>query len=95
MVSNLEQVLGQIIAVYQSNDPLARAVCLLTLGKMALVAHDRVDIHHMLLKSLQAQNPSEQNASIEASTTFGYSSYDLIKVSLISENLAQRFALAC
>lgn len=72
MVSNLEQVLGQIIMVYQSNDPLARAVCLLTLGQLAPVASDRVDVHHMLLKSLQAQNAFEQSASIKAATSFGY-----------------------
>lgn len=70
MVSNLEQVLGQVIVVYQSNDPLARAVCLLTLGQLATIAHDRVDIHHMLLKSLQAQNSFEQNASIKAASSF-------------------------
>lgn len=70
MVSNLDQVLGQIMMVYQSNDPLARAVCLLTLGQLAPVAHNRIDIHHILLKSLQAQNSEEQNASIKASTSF-------------------------
>ncbi|KAL3197581.1 hypothetical protein MRX96_044849 [Rhipicephalus microplus] len=53
-----------------SNDPVARALTLRTLGSIAAIVAERKDLHHSIRSSLESHDAVEQEAAIFAAARF-------------------------
>ena len=48
-MTSVDELVRRIITVMNSNDPMARALTLRTLGALAVILHDRKQVHHKVI----------------------------------------------
>eukprot|EP01117_Protostelium_nocturnum_P008244 TRINITY_DN2943_c0_g2_i1.p1 TRINITY_DN2943_c0_g2~~TRINITY_DN2943_c0_g2_i1.p1 ORF type:complete len:859 (+),score=148.98 TRINITY_DN2943_c0_g2_i1:164-2740(+) len=65
-INNLDEIVKRINSVLMSNDPIARAITLRTLGKLSEIVGDRINIHHGIRKCVESQQREELEAAIYA-----------------------------
>ena len=75
-ISNSTEFVRRIFSVSYSNDPVARAITLRTLGAIASITSDRKDIHHYIRDSLDSRDDVEAAASIDGAAAFANESLD-------------------
>lgn len=69
-VLNIDEFVRRIFSVMYSNDPVARALTLRTLGSIAAIVAERKDLHHSIRSSLESHDAVEQEAAIFAAARF-------------------------
>lgn len=69
-IMNVDQFVKRIFNVIHSNDPIARALTLRTLGAVACVIPEKHDVHHAIRRSLDSHDTVEVEAAIQASVQF-------------------------
>lgn len=69
-ILNIDEFVRRIYSVIHSNDPVARAMTLRTLGSIASVVAEKKDIHHSIRNSLDSHDAVELEAAIYASGRF-------------------------
>ncbi|KAL4238895.1 Integrator complex subunit 7 [Mactra antiquata] len=69
-ILNVDEFLRRIFTVYHSNDPIARAITLRTLGNISLIVAERKNIHHSITVSLDSNDAVEVNAAIFGAQKF-------------------------
>lgn len=69
-ILNVDQFVKRIFSVIHSNDPVARALTLRTLGAVACVIPEEQNVHHAIRRSLDSHDSVEVEASIQASVQF-------------------------
>ncbi|GFY39151.1 integrator complex subunit 7 [Trichonephila inaurata madagascariensis] len=69
-ILNLDEFVHRLYAVIHSNDPVARALTLRTLGNIASVISERKSIHHSIRNSLDSHDAVEMKAAICATGKF-------------------------
>ncbi len=62
----MDEFLRRIFAVIHSNDPIARALTLRTLGAVASIVPEKEQIHHNIRSSLDSRETVELSAAIYA-----------------------------
>ncbi len=62
----MDEFLRRIFAVIHSNDPVARALTLRTLGAIAAIVPEKKQIHHNIRNSLDSHEAVELAAAIFA-----------------------------
>lgn len=69
-IVNVDEFLRRIFSVLHSNDPVARALALKTLGAVAGIIPERQNVHHAIRRGLDSQDNVEVDAAIYATTQF-------------------------
>ena len=69
-IINVDEFVRRIFQVIHSNDPLARAITLRTLGSTAHVISERKNIHHSIINGLDSHDAVELEAAISAAADF-------------------------
>lgn len=69
-ISTVDQFVKRIFVVMHSNDPVARAITLRTLGAVACVVREQQNVHHAIRRSLDSHDTVEVEAAIQASVQF-------------------------
>ncbi|XP_071449800.1 integrator complex subunit 7 [Hetaerina americana] len=69
-ILNVDEFVRRIFSVIHSNDPVARALTLLTLGSVAGVIPERQQVHHGIRRSLDSRDAVEVEAAIQAALQF-------------------------
>ncbi|CAH1791227.1 unnamed protein product [Owenia fusiformis] len=69
-ILSVDDFLRRIFSVIYSNDPVARAITLRTLGSFASIFSERKNVHHSILNGLDSHDLVEQDAAIYAATHF-------------------------
>ncbi|GAB6026056.1 hypothetical protein CHUAL_012262 [Chamberlinius hualienensis] len=69
-ILNLDEFVRRIYAVIHSNDPLARALTLRTLGSIACSIPEKKNVHHVIRNSLDSHDAVELEAAIYATEKF-------------------------
>ena len=69
-ILNVDEFVKRIFTVMHSNDPVARALTLRTLGAMAPIIAERRAVHHGVRDGLDSHDPQELDASIVAAARF-------------------------
>lgn len=69
-IINVEEFVKRIFTVMHSNDPIARALALRTLGAVAGVIPEKQQVHHAIRRSLDSHDAVEVDAAIQASGHF-------------------------
>ncbi|KAG8230966.1 hypothetical protein J437_LFUL003924, partial [Ladona fulva] len=69
-ILNVDEFVRRIFSVIHSNDPVARALTLLTLGSVAGVIPERQQVHHGIRRSLDSRDSVEVEAAIQAALEF-------------------------
>lgn len=69
-ITNVDEFLRRIFAVIHSNDPVARALTLRTLGAVAGIVPEKKQIHHNIRNSLDSNEAVELSAAIYAAGQF-------------------------
>lgn len=69
-ISNVDEFIRRVYSVIYSNDPIARALTLRTLGAVAGIIKERAQVHHSIRKSLESHDGVEVEAAIYAATQF-------------------------
>ncbi|XP_015928651.1 integrator complex subunit 7 [Parasteatoda tepidariorum] len=69
-ILNLDEFVHRLYAVIHSNDPVARALTLRTLGNIASVVAEKKSIHHSIRNSLDSHDAVEMKAAIYATGKF-------------------------
>ncbi|XP_073994843.1 integrator complex subunit 7 [Rhodnius prolixus] len=69
-ILNVEEFVRRIFSVSHSNDPVARALTLQTLGSLAGVIPERQQVHHSIRRSLDSHDSVEVEAAIYAAMQF-------------------------
>ncbi|XP_022912913.1 integrator complex subunit 7 [Onthophagus taurus] len=69
-ISNVDEFVKRIFSVIHSNDPIARALTLRTLGAVAGIIPERQQVHHSIRSSLDSHDNVEIEAAICAATQF-------------------------
>lgn len=92
-ILNVDEFVRRIYAVIHSNDPLARALTLRTLGSIACIIPDRKNVHHTIRNSLDTHDGVELEAAIFATEKFAsysktFASNLCSKISQMIEGLA-------
>ncbi|KAB7500558.1 Integrator complex subunit 7 [Armadillidium nasatum] len=67
---NIEEFLRRITAVSHSNDPMARALTLHTLGWISVVVGENRQVHHLIREALDAKDSAELQAAIFAAEKY-------------------------
>lgn len=75
-ISNSDDFIKRLFSVCYSNDPIARALTLRTLGAIASIALDRKNIHQCIRDSLDSTDEMEVQAAIEAAASYATVSQD-------------------
>lgn len=75
-ISNSDEFIKRLFSVSYSNDPIARALTLRTLGGIATIALDRKNIHQCIRDSLDSTDETESQAAIEAAAAYATVSQD-------------------
>ncbi|KAF7989463.1 hypothetical protein HCN44_008137 [Aphidius gifuensis] len=83
-ILNVEEFVRRIYSVIHSNDPVARALTLRTLGSAAGIIPERQQVHHSIRKSLDSHDSVEVEAAIYAARMFASQS-KLFAVSMCSK----------
>ncbi|KAI0219352.1 Integrator complex subunit 7, partial [Massospora cicadina] len=74
LLLNKDQVVARIAGVANSNDYLARSLCLRTLATLSEQICDRLEMHYLILRGLEAEEELELAAALEfAAVMVGYS----------------------
>ncbi|XP_017781296.1 PREDICTED: integrator complex subunit 7 [Nicrophorus vespilloides] len=63
-VSNVDEFVRRVYSVIHSNDPIARALVLRTLGAVACIIPERQQVHHCIRTSLDSHDEVEVEAAI-------------------------------
>ncbi|XP_060588838.1 integrator complex subunit 7-like isoform X2 [Ruditapes philippinarum] len=69
-ILNVDEFMRRVFTVYHSNDPIARAITLRTLGNISLIIAERKNIHHSITVSLDSNDAVEVKAAIFAAQKF-------------------------
>ncbi|CAH2085020.1 unnamed protein product [Euphydryas editha] len=69
-ILNVDEFLRRIYSVLHSNDPVARALALRTLGAVAGIIPERQNVHHAIRRGLESHDNVEVDAAIYATTRF-------------------------
>ncbi|XP_041351587.1 integrator complex subunit 7-like [Gigantopelta aegis] len=69
-ILNVDEFIRRIVTVLHSNDPVARAIALRTLGSIACIIPDRKNVHHSIAVSLDSHDPVEVEGAIFAAEKF-------------------------
>ncbi|KAI4458261.1 c1orf73 protein [Holotrichia oblita] len=69
-ISNVDEFVRRVFSVIHSNDPIARALTLRTLGAVAGIIPERQQVHHSIRRSLEAHDNVEVEAAIYAAIQF-------------------------
>ncbi|XP_058067155.1 integrator complex subunit 7 [Anopheles bellator] len=69
-ILNIDEFLKRIFMVIHSNDPVARALTLRTLGAVAFVISEKQHVHHAIRMALDSHDTVEVEAAIYASVQF-------------------------
>lgn len=69
-ILNVDEFLRRIFSVLHSNDPVARALALRTLGAVAGIIPERQNVHHAIRRGLDSHDNVEVDAAIYATTQF-------------------------
>uniref|UniRef100_A0A182SHY3 Integrator complex subunit 7 n=1 Tax=Anopheles maculatus TaxID=74869 RepID=A0A182SHY3_9DIPT len=69
-IINIDEFLKRIFMVIHSNDPVARALTLRTLGAVAFVISEKQHVHHAIRMALDSHDTVEVEAAIFASVQF-------------------------
>lgn len=69
-ILNVDEFVRRIFSVTHSNDPVARALTLQTLGSVAGVIPERQQVHHSIRRSLDSHDSVEVEAAIYAAMQF-------------------------
>ncbi|XP_058467251.1 integrator complex subunit 7 [Malaya genurostris] len=91
-ILNVEEFVKRIFMVIHSNDPVARALTLRTLGSVACVIPEKQQVHHAIRNALDSHDAVEVEAAIFASVQFAAQSKSFAvgmcsKVASMIENL--------
>lgn len=86
-IISVDEFVRRIYVVLHSNDPVARALTLRTLGSVACIISDRKNVHHSILNSLDSHDRVELEAAISAASAFASRSESF--VNSISDKLAE------
>lgn len=69
-IINVDEFVKRVFMVIHSNDPIARALTLRTLGSVASIIPEKEQVHHAIRRSLDSNDTVEVEAAIHASTLF-------------------------
>ncbi|RZF40032.1 hypothetical protein LSTR_LSTR002435 [Laodelphax striatellus] len=69
-ILNVDEFVRRVFSVIHSNDPVARALSLRTLGSMAGIIPERQHVHHSIRRSLDSHDSVEVEAGIQAAMQF-------------------------
>ena len=69
-IINVDEFVRRIFSVIHSNDPMARALTLRTLGSLSTLIPERKHVHHSIRVSLDSSDSVEVSAAIYAATCF-------------------------
>ncbi|VVC87083.1 unnamed protein product [Leptidea sinapis] len=69
-ILNVDEFLRRVYSVLHSNDPVARALTLRTLGAVAGIIPERQNVHHAIRRGLESHDNVEVDAAIYATTRF-------------------------
>ncbi|GLG96261.1 Integrator complex subunit 7 [Gryllus bimaculatus] len=69
-ILNVDEFVRRIFSVIHSNDPVARALTLRTLGSVAGIIPERQQVHHSIRRSLDSHDTVEVEAAIYAARQF-------------------------
>ncbi|GFG33765.1 hypothetical protein Cfor_05491 [Coptotermes formosanus] len=69
-ILNVDEFVRRIFSVIHSNDPVARALTLRTLGSVAGIIPERQQVHHSIRRSLDSHDTVEVEAAIYAAMQF-------------------------
>ncbi|KAK0170394.1 hypothetical protein PV328_010962 [Microctonus aethiopoides] len=83
-ILNVDEFVRRIYSVIHSNDPVARALTLRTLGSAAGIIPERQQVHHSIRRSLDSHDSVEVEAAIYAARMFAAQS-KLFAVSMCSK----------
>ncbi|XP_012264224.2 integrator complex subunit 7 [Athalia rosae] len=83
-ILNVDEFVRRIFSVIHSNDPVARALTLRTLGSVAGIIPERQQVHHSIRRSLDSHDSVEVEAAIYAAQMFAAQS-KLFAVSMCSK----------
>ncbi|KAJ1532049.1 hypothetical protein ONE63_000680 [Megalurothrips usitatus] len=69
-ILNVDEFVRRVFSVIHSNDPVARALTLRTLGSVAGIIPERQQVHHSIRRSLDSHDTVEVEAAIYAANQF-------------------------
>ncbi|KAK6183079.1 hypothetical protein SNE40_010625 [Patella caerulea] len=69
-IINVDEFIKRIFTVLHSNDPVARAITLRTLGSIACIISEKKNVHHSIVLSLDSHDAVEVEAAIFAANHF-------------------------
>lgn len=69
-VTSVDELVRRVLTVIHSNDPVARALTLRTLGALSPIIPERKPVHHKVRSGLDSQDSVELEAAIYAATRF-------------------------
>lgn len=69
-ILNVDEFVRRVFSVIHSNDPVARALTLRTLGSVAGIIPERQQVHHSIRRSLDSHDSVEVEAAIYAANQF-------------------------
>lgn len=69
-IINVDEFVRRVFMVIHSNDPIARALTLRTLGAVAGVIPEKQQVHHAIRRALDSHDIVEIEAAIDASVSF-------------------------
>ena len=67
---SVDEFIGRIFSVIHSNDPIARALTLRTMGSLSALIPERKHVHHSIRVGLDSNDRVEVYAAIYAATCF-------------------------
>ncbi|KAK7104838.1 integrator complex subunit 7-like [Littorina saxatilis] len=73
-ILNVDEFLRRIFGVIHSNDPIARAITIRTLGSIASIIPEKKNVHHSIILALDSHDAVEVEASIFAADKFSENS---------------------
>lgn len=98
-ILNVDEFVKRIFTVMHTNDPVARALTLRTLGAVSGVIPEKQQVHHAIRRSLDSHDSVEVEAAIQASVQFAaQSKYNYNAFLLIfsnNNNFAELLQLVC
>ncbi|OWF54349.1 integrator complex subunit 7-like isoform X2 [Mizuhopecten yessoensis] len=74
-ILNVDEFVRRIFSVIHSNDPVARALTVRTLGSMASVIPERKTVHHTIVTGLDSNDRLEVDAAVFAAKRFAAQSH--------------------
>jgi integrator complex subunit 7 len=69
-ITSIDEFLRRIYAVIHSNDPVARALTLRTLGSVVCIIAERKNVHHSIISCLDSHDNVELDAAVFAASLF-------------------------